>query len=45
MKLDNISQEVDVLGLLKVKFEAAKIPVTGSEKLVGQIHWQHDNGK
>ena len=45
IKLDNINQEVNVLGLMKVKFEAAKMPVGSSEKLVGQVHWQRDNGK
>jgi hypothetical protein len=32
------------LGVMKVKFEAAKMPATSSEKLVGQVHWQRDNG-
>jgi B-box zinc finger/Zinc finger, C3HC4 type (RING finger) len=45
IKLDNIHREVNGLGLMNVKFEAAKIPVTSSEKLVGQIHWEIDNGK
>jgi B-box zinc finger/zinc finger of C3HC4-type, RING len=45
IKLDNIHREVNDLSLLKAKFEAANMPVTSSEKLVGQLHWQHDNGK
>jgi RING-type zinc-finger/B-box zinc finger len=45
IKLDDINQEINGLGLLKVKFEAAKMPVTSSEKLVGQVHWQQDDGK
>jgi gas vesicle protein len=46
IKLDNISQEVSGLGLMRVEFEAAKIPVTSNEKLVGQVHWQcYNDGK
>jgi RING-type zinc-finger/B-box zinc finger len=45
IKLDNISREVNGLGLMKLKFEAATVPVMSSEKLVGQVHWQCENGK
>jgi B-box zinc finger/RING-type zinc-finger len=45
IKLDNISHQVNGLGLMRVKFEAAKVPVMSSEKLVGKVQWQCENGK
>ena len=45
IKLDNIHREINRLGLIEVTFEAAKIPVTGNQQLVGQVHWQRENCK
>ena len=45
IKLDNIHREINGLGLMEVTFEAARIPVTSNQKLVGQLHWLLENGK
>jgi hypothetical protein len=45
IKLDSIHREVYGLGSMKVKFKVAKLPVERSEKLVGQVYWQSDEGK
>ena len=44
IKLDNIHREINGLCLMEVTFEAAKMPVTSNEKLVGQVHWLRENG-
>jgi hypothetical protein len=43
-KLDNIKQEVNNLGSLQVKFEAAKMPAMSSEKQIGQVQWLQNHG-
>jgi tripartite motif-containing protein 56 len=37
-------REVDDLDLVKMEFVAAQIPVNSSDRLVGQVHWQCDDG-
>lgn len=43
-KLENLNQELNDLNSLEVRFEAVRRPVEENEPLIGQVHWQPDDG-
>lgn len=45
LNVEHIGREVNDLGSMAIKFEASNLPVNGNDSLVGQIHWQHTDGR